>query len=192
MRARPENPMLDKEGGHHAKVLFGTSTRTAIIGSCNFTTSSQCNVELTAKVALSASGTVQLTAWFEKLWSEAVPHVISSGSAPSRSPHPRAEPRSRRAAGRPRSDAGEVEPAPSALRGGPKESLRRGWNCPGDRRCRLAPKGPQLFSGPLFPPPRTFCGELQYRGVAGDGTRPRPVDLHDAETSAVLNAGGAG
>ena len=83
VKARPDNPMLDKEGGHHAKVLFGVSTQTAVIGSCNFTTSSQCNVELSAKVSLSPSGTDQILAWFDRLWNDAVPHVIGGGSAAS-------------------------------------------------------------------------------------------------------------
>ena len=98
VRANPDNPLMSKDGGHHAKVMYGASTRTALIGSCNFTTSSQCNVELTAKIALSTSGVVQLTSWFDDLWSKALPHVISSSPAPSRSP---TRARSRQASWRP-------------------------------------------------------------------------------------------
>ena len=87
-RASFDNQRMGEAGGHHAKVMYGSSTKTAFIGSCNFTHSSQCNVELTAKIALSTSGLVQLVQWFDECWSRAVPHCISSssGPAPSRSP----------------------------------------------------------------------------------------------------------
>ena len=86
--------MQTERGGHHAKVLFTAATRVAFIGSCNFTQSSQCNVELTARVALSASGFETLKRWYDDCWSKAALHVISSGgrSGPSRSP---TRPRSR-------------------------------------------------------------------------------------------------
>ena len=87
-KASLENPRMSDLGGHHAKAMYGVSTRTAFVGSCNFTHSSQGNVELTAKIALSPSGLTQLQQWYEECWSQAVTHVISGGSgpAPSRSP----------------------------------------------------------------------------------------------------------
>ena len=98
VRGDPDSPALNKFGGNHAKVLYGTSTKTALVGSCNFSTSSQCNRELTVKVALSTSGVVQLTNWFQDLWNQGTTRVISSGPAPSRSP---TRPRSRNPRGSP-------------------------------------------------------------------------------------------
>ena len=94
-QSRADNERMQTErGGHHAKVLFTAATRVAFIGSCNFTQSSQCNVELTARVALSPLGLMTLKRWYDDCWSSAVLHVISSGgrSGPSRSP---TRPRSR-------------------------------------------------------------------------------------------------
>ena len=50
-RASLDNPRMSEAGGHHAKVMYGVSTRTAFVGSCNYTQSSQCNIELTAKIS---------------------------------------------------------------------------------------------------------------------------------------------
>ena len=88
-QSRADNVHMQTErGGHHAKVLFTAATRVAFIGSCNFTQSSQCNVELTARVALSPLGLMTLKRWYDDCWSSGVLHVISGGgrSGPSRSP----------------------------------------------------------------------------------------------------------
>ena len=83
VHADPNHPCLDKLGAHHAKVLFGVSTKTAIIGSCNYTSSAQCNVEMGVKISLTQRGVDELTRWFNDLWGKAMPHVLGGGATGS-------------------------------------------------------------------------------------------------------------
>ena len=84
-RAGLDNPRMHERGGHHAKVMFGESTRLAFVGSTNFTQSSQCNIELNVRVALTDAGLRDLQRWFDERWEAATTHVISGGSSGSRS-----------------------------------------------------------------------------------------------------------
>ena len=89
--------------GHHAKVMFGEQTRLAFVGSTNFTQSSQCNIELTAKVRLTATGLQTLQDWFDECWKHSTGYVLSGGSAGSRSgPWPSRSPTRARSRGAPR------------------------------------------------------------------------------------------
>ena len=98
------NPRMQEFGGHHAKVMFGEETRLAFIGSTNFTQSSQCNIELTAKVQLTPSGLQTLQDWYEECWSHSTAYVLSGGSSGSRSgPWPSRRPTRARSRGAPRS-----------------------------------------------------------------------------------------
>ena len=73
--------------------MFGESTRLAFVGSTNFTQSSQCNIELTAKIRLTPSGLQRLLDWYDRCWENGTTYVLSgassgsrAGPAPSRSP----------------------------------------------------------------------------------------------------------
>ena len=57
----------------HAKVLWTESV--AMIGSCNFTTSSQANREIVAVIRPSSRGVGQLKEAFGEIWDAAVPYA---------------------------------------------------------------------------------------------------------------------
>ena len=94
-------PRMQEYGGHHAKVLFGVGQKVAFIGSTNFTQSSQCNIELNVRVALTDAGLRDLQRWFNERWEAGVTHVISGGSSGSRS-YPSRSPQRARSRGAPR------------------------------------------------------------------------------------------
>ena len=60
-----------KRGIMHAKWLRVDSTM--ITGSCNFTTSSQCNLEVTTLVDLSEAGVLEAKRLFDLYWEAATP-----------------------------------------------------------------------------------------------------------------------
>ena len=95
-------PRMQEYGGHHAKVLIAVGQKTAVIGSTNFSQSSQCNIELGVKVKLTDPGLRDLMRWFDECWGNSVTHVISGGASGSRS-HPSRRPQRPRSRGASRS-----------------------------------------------------------------------------------------
>ena len=100
--AQPGGTLGDRLGAHHAKVLFASPRQVLFVGSTNFTQSSQANVEACAQIALRPEGVIQISAWFNELWHNAVPRVMGGGHGGARSPsRTRARSQSARQASRP-------------------------------------------------------------------------------------------
>ena len=87
LHANPQGKLQNRHGHSHAKVLFASGSGYLFIGSTNYTTSSTANVEATAQIKLSPEGHDEVAGWFDNLWTQALPHVLSSGvsRSPSRS-----------------------------------------------------------------------------------------------------------
>ena len=67
----PSKLVENKQGQVHSKFLMADSD--LIMGSTNFTTASQCNVETSAHIRLTSAGTEELTAHFNNLYDDAEP-----------------------------------------------------------------------------------------------------------------------
>jgi phosphatidylserine/phosphatidylglycerophosphate/cardiolipin synthase-like enzyme len=71
IRAGQNSPIQSKKGIVHAKFLRVNST--LLVGSCNWTTSSQCNREAVLESDLTTEGLVQAKKLFESYWATAEP-----------------------------------------------------------------------------------------------------------------------
>ena len=67
----PSKLVENKQGQVHSKFLMADSD--LVMGSTNFTTASQCNVETSAHIRLTSAGTEELTAHFHNLYEDAEP-----------------------------------------------------------------------------------------------------------------------
>ena len=70
---RPQRTPREPRGAPRAKVLLTSSY--LFVGSTNYTTRSQANVEACVQIALSTEGRNQMMRWFDDLWTAATPHV---------------------------------------------------------------------------------------------------------------------
>ena len=77
--AASNGPLASRHGDLRAKVLL-TPTE-LLVGSTNFTTASQSNIEAAAHIRLSASGAEEMRAWFQRHWDSGLEHYVSGLSA---------------------------------------------------------------------------------------------------------------
>ena len=78
-RASSTGPLASRHGDLHAKVLL-TPTE-LLVGSTNFTTAFQSNIEAAAHIRRSASGAEEMRAWFQRHWDSDLEHYVSGRSA---------------------------------------------------------------------------------------------------------------